>query len=407
MTRARYLVGDVHEVLATLPEGSVDLVLTSPPFLALRSYLPDDHPDKAKEIGSEPTPAEFIDALLDVVEACDRVLAPHGSLAFELGDTYSGSGGSGGDYNTNGLREGQQQWSGSAAKRRRLASGDNDRPPRSSRGDGWPLAKSLCLIPELFRTALVYGRNPLTGRETPRWRVRNVVRWCKPNPAVGALADKFRPATSEMVVACKSDKRWFDLDAVRTPLTEPDRTHARATLNRGCPGNHTEDDTEQKRVQNLAGAPKLDWWEIPTQGYPGSHYATWPEDLCVTPILSMCPRRVCTTCGEPSRRIVKTTHVPNRSTNGPRSIERRDESPGFGLRADRKAETVGWTDCGHDTWRQGVVLDPFAGSGTTLKIATGHGRDAIGIDLDHRNATLAEERVGPMFLAVEHLEAVR
>lgn len=56
MTRARYLVGDVHEALATLPEGSVDLVLTSPPFLALRSYLPDDHPDKAKEIGSEPTP---------------------------------------------------------------------------------------------------------------------------------------------------------------------------------------------------------------------------------------------------------------------------------------------------------------------------------------------------------------
>lgn len=64
MTRARYLVGDVHEALATLPEGSVDLVLTSPPFLALRSYLPDDHPDKAKEIGSEPTPAEFIDALM-------------------------------------------------------------------------------------------------------------------------------------------------------------------------------------------------------------------------------------------------------------------------------------------------------------------------------------------------------
>lgn len=66
-------------------------------------------------------------------------------------------------------------------------------------------------------------------------------------------------------------------------------------------------------------------------------------------------------------------------------------------------ETIGWSDCGHDTWRQGVVLDPFAGSGTTLKIATGHGREAIGIDLDERNADLAIERVGPMFLTIEHL----
>ncbi len=58
---------------------------------------------------------------------------------------------------------------------------------------------------------------------------------------------------------------------------------------------------------------------------------------------------------------------------------------------------LGWTDCGHDDWRPGLVLDPFAGSGTTLRVATGHGRDAVGIDLDERNADLARERVG-MFL---------
>jgi DNA modification methylase len=64
--------------------------------------------------------------------------------------------------------------------------------------------------------------------------------------------------------------------------------------------------------------------------------------------------------------------------------------------------TLGWSDCGHDDWRPGCVLDPFAGSGTTLAVATGHGRDAIGIDLDERNAELALDRVGPMFLTVEH-----
>ena len=60
---SRYIVGDVFDVMGTMPDGSVDLILTSPPFLALRSYLPADHPDKAKEIGSEPTPAEFLDNL--------------------------------------------------------------------------------------------------------------------------------------------------------------------------------------------------------------------------------------------------------------------------------------------------------------------------------------------------------
>jgi tRNA G10 N-methylase Trm11 len=59
--------------------------------------------------------------------------------------------------------------------------------------------------------------------------------------------------------------------------------------------------------------------------------------------------------------------------------------------------TVGWTDCGHVAWRPGVVLDPFAGSGTSLAVATGHGRDALGFDLDERNVDLARDRVGPMF----------
>ena len=58
---ARYLIADVFDGLATLETGSVDLAITSPPFLALRSYLPADHPLKGKEMGSEPTPAEFVD----------------------------------------------------------------------------------------------------------------------------------------------------------------------------------------------------------------------------------------------------------------------------------------------------------------------------------------------------------
>src|SRR5689334_20615208 len=61
----RFLVGDVFAGFATIPDNSVDLIVSSPPFLALRSYLPADHPDKGLEIGSEATPGEFLDRLLD------------------------------------------------------------------------------------------------------------------------------------------------------------------------------------------------------------------------------------------------------------------------------------------------------------------------------------------------------
>ena len=174
---ARYVVGDVRDVLATIPDGSIDLVLTSPPFLALRSYLPADHPDKHREIGSEPDPASFLDTLLGLTAEWRRVLAPHGSIAVELGDTYSGSGGGGGDYLPGGMRDGQQQFAGSASTMRE--SNAAHWRAKNQRDAEWPLAKSLCMIPELYRVALAYGRNPLTGEPSPagRWPIAVPSQW--------------------------------------------------------------------------------------------------------------------------------------------------------------------------------------------------------------------------------------
>lgn len=383
---ATWHIGDTRTVLRTLPDASVDLALTSSPFYGLRSYLPNGHIDKPLEMGSEASPAEFLDGMLDVVEELRRVLAPHGSMAWELGDTYAGSGGAGGDYGDEGLRAGQPKF-------------------KQGKADV-PLDKSLMLIPESFRWALAYGRNPFTGRTIEPWRVRNVVRWCRPNPPVGALADKFRPATSDMVIACMSRSRYFDLDAVRTEHKYPDDDRSERPSVK-TPDRDGRLGAVLSNGGNPAGAPPLDWWRIPTQPYRGSHYATWPEDLCITPILAMCPQKVCTVCGKPSRRIVERSerYATAREAIGDFNERGRDGDGVSGSRsvlskaagADMTCAeniTVGWSDCEHNAWRPGIVLDCFAGSGTTGAVAIGHGRSFIGIDLDERNYHLARERIG-------------
>lgn len=416
MTSAHFIVGDVFDVMRGMPDGSVDLIVTSPPFLALRSYLPADHPDKHKEIGSEATPAEFLDTLLALTAEWRRLLAPHGSICVELGDTYSGSGGSGGDYTDTGLRAGQNKFSGSALQSRRNAQ-------RNRTLTDWPLEKSMCGIPHLYHLSLAYARNLLTGDASPAgaWRIRNVVAWCRPNPPVGALGDKFRPATSYMTIATLAKDRYFDLDAVRQPPSP--NTHARTarvgeerrpnrTPKANMGGNNNRDTLDVSNEVHPDGAPPLDWWEIPTAPYSGSHYAVYPPALITKPIQAMCPPRVCTTCGEPSRRITERTDEVGRPVNSKGGT--REERNGratvlqsTGVKVDyAPVVTVGWTDCGHDTWRNGVVLDPFAGSGTTLQVATGHGRDAIGIDLDERNVDLARERCGMFLNAVHHQPVV-
>ena len=430
-------IGDVFKQLAKIPDGSIDLIVTSPPFLALRSYLPEDHPDKDLEIGSESGPAAFLDTMLALSAEWGRVLAPHGSLCVELGDTYSGSGGAGGDYNADGLRDGQQRFSGSAAKRAALGSGDNERPSRSGRGDDWPMSKSKTMLDTLYPACLAYGANLLSGEVSPagRWRIRNLIVWARPNPPVGALGDKFRPATSYITVACKSPRRWFDLDAVHSQhKSDPTKFSGTEKRNHAASGPRGDErfasDLDTKTMAgNPGGAPPLDWhaddhpedgdwlWKMSPQGFAGSHYATFPMALPTRLIKAMCPERVCTVCGAPSERITKVEYVEHSPGTAAKQHQSArgvaasgstvlaiDSSFTHG-RADKVTETLGWTDCecsdGGTHWRTGRVLDPFAGSGTTLVAAHNESRDAIGIDLDDRNVAMVEDRLGPLVAACD------
>lgn len=107
-------------------------------------------------------------------------------------------------------------------------------------------------------------------------------------------------------------------------------------------------------LHETAGAPPLDWWNVSE------------EEVHRRLILAMCPERVCRTCGEPSRRIVETTNTMTgmapRYEEKTRRAFTADTNAWLKATGDTSSHrvTIGWTDCGHDDWRPGVVLDPFA-----------------------------------------------
>jgi hypothetical protein len=442
-------IGDVRDVMARLPDGHADLLVTSPPFYKLRSYLPDEHEAKSLEIGAEPTPGEFLNTLYQLTAEWGRLVAEWGSICVELGDKQAGSGGAGGDYNENGLREGQAKFG--------ALKGD---------ADGGLLSKSMMLLPHAYTIGLAYGHNPLYGpvsavealawvddlraygmsaeqalavvggwvaehgnphkHPAGQWRIRNVVTWARPNPPVGSLGKrnpvkrtgdyKFRPACSYITVACRGTGRYFDLDAVRTDYAD---ITLRVKGKKWAEGDgtingdliHPSNRGMAKSLATHAGAPPLDWhtddldgdwlWKLATAPYPGSHYATYPLALPRRLLLAMCPQSVCAECGWPRERIAVTSNAvgtavqrrshiadPLGSGDGRVGIAHVNTAPDNAERL-----TLGWTDCGHDSYRPGHVLDPFGGSGTTAVAAALEGRDATLIDLDARNVDLVRRRL--------------
>ena len=322
---ARFIEGDAASAMKELPTGSVDLIATSPPFLGLRSYTDDE-----RELGKQ-DPAGYLDGLLAMIAEARWVLAPHGSLVIEVGDTFSGSGGAGGDMYPGGMREGRFK------------------PFRQAQHGTWPEPKSLCAVPSLIAVALAYGTHPLTGEPhgAGKWLLRNHAAWVRPNPRPGFEGDRFRAAWSSVLMLAKEPNRyWHEAAARRDSRTG--RVHPRMY------------------AVKKEGAAIPDVFEL-AASVPGTggHQAVWPEPLVARFIDTQCPLVVCEECGQPSRYV---------------------------------AEEDAWSDCHHDQWRRGLVLDPYCGSGTTMKVATGSGRNAIGIDLDGSNYERCLERVGPMFL---------
>lgn len=88
---SKILYGDALEMLKSLPDNSVNMCVTSPPYYGLRDYGIDG------QLGTEDTPALYIERLVGIFREVYRVLRKDGTLWINIADSYAGSGKGGWD----------------------------------------------------------------------------------------------------------------------------------------------------------------------------------------------------------------------------------------------------------------------------------------------------------------------
>lgn len=325
-----------HNTLSGIPldDNSIDCVVTSPPYWGLRDYGADG------QLGLEKTPAEYVENMRVVFADVRRVLKPEGTLWLNLGDSFASSPtGSVGDKIT--ITGGQNNQASGLSRPSKLGCGLKP--------------KDLCGIPWRVAFAL----------QADGWYLRNDIIWHKPNPMPESVTDRCTRAHEYVFHMSKSAKYFYDAGAIREadngnpndqiaarleraktggksdPTAEKNGIRVREDKQRGHSRRHAgfndRWDLMTKEEQHEGGRNKRTVWTIATQPTPDAHFATYPEKLVEPCILAGCP--------------------------------------------------VG-----------GTVLDPFCGSGTTLKVAERLGRNAIGLELNPEYIKIAERKTAQAYL---------
>jgi DNA modification methylase len=321
------LVGDNREELSLLEEGSVDCCVTSPPYYGLREYdappsvwggNPDCEHEWALErrvdtrgqdgstltgqryqgasrfevsagtcvrcgawlgqLGHEPTPDLYVEHLVAVFQAVRRVLADHGTVWLNIADSY-----------TSGGRAWREEDEGGPKGR-----GSYTRPmtPEGLK------PKELILVPERLRLAL----------QADGWYVRSVVIWDKPNAMPESVLDRPTSAHEDLIMLTKSVRYFYDPFGYREPASW-ERWGAQTNGKYEGAGSKAaaaaEASVEEMKLdeRRAAGKNSRSVWRIPTESYPGAHYAVFPRELPRRAILLGCPSEVCVTCGRPRYRL--------------------------------------------------------------------------------------------------------
>ena len=376
--------GDASEVLRSLPSESAHCIITSPPYYqqrdfgcpestwggqqdcrhqwADRSYQrrtgpdirPAGSPRQESNVGSlgreqvwtnatcqscgawwgvlgqEPTIAQYVKNLVGIFREIRRVLRPDGNVWLNLGD--KGVSDKGRVFNP-----------GGGANSKGMGPKQNGAlplwRPNKSELDAQNLKnKDIYMAPHRVALALM----------DDGWWVRSDIVWHKLAPMRESVKDRPTRSHESIFLLAKSPRYYYDHIAVRTaPRQWPPHPPGRRPLE--------------------GGANLTDVWVIGPQPYEGDHFATYPDkivEICLkagTSAMGTCP-----TCRAPWKR-----HEEDVDAWFPTCAHKADESDLI----------------------PAVVLDPFAGSGTTGVVALRHGRQFIGIDVQSDYVQQARRRI--------------
>ncbi|AZE73172.1 DNA modification methylase [Pseudomonas synxantha] len=346
MKQHRVLIGDCIESMRTLKDQSVNTCVTSPPYFGLRDY------GMAGQIGLEETPTEFVGRLVEVFREVRRVLRNDGTVWLNMGDTYASIAGGYAPGGSAGKHDMVSQ-----ATRGAVLRGMRRSPPIGLK------QKDLMGIPWRLAFAL----------QDDGWYLRQDIIWHKPNPMPESTRDRCTKSHEYLFLLSKSPRYYYDQDAIKEPVAlnsitrmaqdleqqrgsdrVPGKSNGPMKAVRSKRDSFKRDDS--KREQPIPGQSlgthrpdreesawpldtrnKRSVWTVPTQGFKGAHFATFPPDLI----------RPCILAGAP----------------------------------------LG-----------GVVLDPFGGAGTTAVVAMQEGRKSILCELNPEYAAMAERRIASAWL---------
>lgn len=410
--------GDVRDVLRRMIADGVKVqtIVTSPPYWGLRSYLPPGHPDKAREIGSEPTLWEFIDTMTEVMMLAREVLADDGTMWMNMGDCYATGAGK---VNTapGGGTQGER-WAGVRGDDKMPGIGPIQQPNRMPQ----PGLKPKDLAGQPWRLAFAL--------QDAGWWLRQDIIWSKPNPMPESTKDRCTKAHEYIFLMSKSERYYYDFDAVQEPVNGG--AHARRAgrnAMRGQGQNRPEGGgraNREGRDMPIVGAYKTpDGWNT-GKGAHGSFHPEGREKGRVLP-----PKADLASSGNDgayndgkSERMGRGAGWRERKLAEAGSGTKNNDSMDAALeemRNERNRRSV-WTVASAPykgahfatfppkliehcilagAPPQGVVLDLFLGSGTTAQVAEQLGRQWIGIDIDERNKALQDERLRQPSLALE------
>lgn len=305
--------GDCRDIMRKWAEQGIkaQTCVTSPPYFGLRDYGHDG------QIGLEETPEQYIQAMVEVFRCVRDVLADDGTVWLNIGDSYAAQrGGTHQPAETLAGGKNGKMNDGSIVNRDRYA-GYN--PTRNAAAIGLK-HKDLIGIPWMLAFAL----------RADGWYLRQDIIWHKPNPMPESVRDRCTKAHEYIFLLSKSERYFFDNEAIKTPVKQDWGTRNRKDGKYHNEGTGLQPHGGLEKSYEMAN--KRSVWSVTTKPFKRAHFATYPLELIEPCILA--------------------GSKPN-----------------------------------------DIVLDPFMGSGTTAAVCVQHGRQYIGCELNINYKNLQDERI--------------